>query len=141
MSLYHCQLHCIKPGQCTLGDNCWLPFLLLPSFPPVIVFSNPFTSHTNTQSCRRNKKKSRGQLKPNTDMLYQTHQHLHNLTSHIVYHTTSLVCQCKYFSYCTRRQHISDTQPLCLNVRGVDKVVGARVHDGVVFNDVIMHSW
>ena len=65
------------------------------SSPPAIL-SNLSTSHTITQSCRRNKKKSRGQLKPNIDMLCQTHKHPHSLTSHILYHTNCVTC--KYWS-------------------------------------------
>ena len=83
--------------NCTVSS--WITALLVTtlghcfsSSPPAIL-SNLSTSHTITQSCRRNKKKSRGQLKPSIDMLCQTHKHPHSLTSHILYHTNCVACK------------------------------------------------
>ena len=84
-------LHGIKLSHCTVGDNSWHCFSSSPA-----ILSNLSTSHTIMQSCRRNKKKSRGQLKLNIDMLCQTHKHPCSLTSHILYHANCVAC--KYWS-------------------------------------------
>ena len=111
MSLPNCTVSSqVSALLVTIVGYCFSP---VPSSPPLIVFSNPSTSHINTQSCRRNKKKSRGQLKSNIEMLCQTHQHLHNLTSHILFHTT---LSTSTLVTVWEDNIISDSQPLCPNV-------------------------